>query len=253
LEASHFQAGTAYLAIDRHRQDDHRPYLFRTSDYGATWTSLANNLPAEGPVHVIREDPRNKDLLFVGTEFGLYVSLDAGAIWHHLKGGLPTVAVHDLVIHPREHDLVIATHGRGMYVLDIDPIEQLTPKVLGSSAYLFDPKPAGRFQSHSGHGLSGGKVYAAPNPPFGATVHYYLREKPGQTVRLTVADPLGTTLAVLKAEDEPGLHRATWDLRASVGLGPVRYGPLVPPGDYLLRLEIGEKVLLKKLKVEAED
>jgi photosystem II stability/assembly factor-like uncharacterized protein len=253
LEASHFQASIAYLAIDRHRQDDHRPYLFRTSDYGATWTNLANNLPAEGPVHVIREDPRNKDLLFVGTEFGLYVSLDAGAIWHPLKGGLPTVAVHDLVIHPREHDLVIATHGRGMYVLDIDPLEQLTPKVLGTSAYLFDPKPAGTFQYHSGHGLSGGKVYAAPNPPFGASVNYYLREKPSQTVRLTVADPLGTTLAVLKAEDEPGLHRATWDLRASVGLGPVRYGPLVPPGDYLLRLEIGEKVLLKKLKVEAEE
>src|SRR5262249_34523655 len=114
IEASHFAEGTAYLAIDRHRNDDRRPYVFRTIDYGASWQNITKDLPADGPVLVIREDPRNKDLLFAGTEFGLFVSLDAGSSWQRFKAGLPAVAVHDLVIHPRDRDLVIGTHGRSI-------------------------------------------------------------------------------------------------------------------------------------------
>lgn len=119
IEPSRYAEGTAYLAIDRHRNDDQAPYLFRTTDYGATWQSLVNNLPANGSVHVIREDPRNKDLLYVGTEFALFASLDSGASWHRLRNGLPTIPIHDLFIHPRDRELVIGTHGRSIYVMDV--------------------------------------------------------------------------------------------------------------------------------------
>lgn len=126
LECSHFDEGTAYLSLSRHRHDDRRPYVFRTTDFGASWTSVSGNLPAEGPVHVVRESPRNRDLLFAGSEFGLFVSLDRGRSWHAFRRGPPAVAVHDLVIHPRERELVIATHGRGAHVLDIAALEEVT-------------------------------------------------------------------------------------------------------------------------------
>src|SRR5262249_34299205 len=119
VECSHFAEGTAYVTVDRHRNDDRKPYIFKTTDFGVTWVPLAANLPADGAVHVLRESSKNRDLLFVGTEFGLYTSLDGGKRWHALKNGIPPgVTVHDLVIHPRERELVIGTHGRSIYVMD---------------------------------------------------------------------------------------------------------------------------------------
>src|SRR5262249_43014530 len=139
---SHFAEGTAYLTIDRHRNDDQKPYLFKTTDFGQTWQSLAAGLPQHVAVHVVRESSRNKDLLFAGTEFGLYTSLDGGRRWHHLKNGLPPgVTVHDLVIHPRDRELVLGTHGRSIYVMDIAPLEEVTPKVLAGDLHLFDVRP----------------------------------------------------------------------------------------------------------------
>ena len=117
------------MTIDRHRNDT-APYVFKTEDRGKTWKSIAGNLPASGSVHVIRADPRKRDLLFVGTEFGLFVSTDGGRSWQPFGKGLPTVAVHDLVIHPRHRELVIATHGRSIYIVDVAPLEELTAKVL---------------------------------------------------------------------------------------------------------------------------
>ncbi len=118
VECSRFDERTVYLAIDRHRNDDFAPYLFRSTDAGRRWTSLAANLPPTGPVHVIREDPVNRDLLYVGTEFGLFISLDGGKHWQK-QTHLPTVPVHDLVVHPRDRELVIGTHGRGIYIMDV--------------------------------------------------------------------------------------------------------------------------------------
>jgi photosystem II stability/assembly factor-like uncharacterized protein len=252
LECSHFAEATAYLTVDRHRNDDRAPYVYRTTDYGITWKPLTHRLPAAGPVHVLREDPRNRNLLFAGTEFGLFASFNGGASWHALRAGLPTVAVHDLVIHPRDRDLVIATHGRGMYVLDVAPLEELTGAVLEEPAHLFDVKPAARFEYRGARVLSD-KVYAAPNPPFGAVLTYYLRETPASGPRLTVADALGKPVAVLKAPARPGLHRLVWDLRATVGNAPGRPGPLVAPGEYVARLEAGGLTLVKRLRVEAEE
>jgi photosystem II stability/assembly factor-like uncharacterized protein len=247
LECSHFASGTAYLSLDRHRQEDHRPYLLRTTDYGATWHSLAGDLPSEGPVHVIREDARNPDLLFVGTEFGLFVSLDAGQHWLPLMNGLPTVAIHDLVIHPRDRDLVIATHGRSLYIVDISPLEECKESVLSQPAHLFEIKPATLFLSHGSHGKQGEKSYAASNPPYGAVIYYYLREVQKQPVRLAILDSRGSTIADFTGTAESGLHRLVWGLRQ----GGVQ-GALVAPGEYIVRFTVLGKSWQKKFRVESE-
>ena len=157
VECSYHAAGTAYLTINRYRNDDRRPYAFLTTDYGVTWKSIVGNLPADGPIHVLRPSSRNPDLLFVGTEFGLFASLDRGVSWQRLKAGLPTVAIHDVVIHPRDRELVIGTHGRSIYVMDIAPLEELTPKVLAASAHLFDVHTAVAFRARPP--VRGGKEY----------------------------------------------------------------------------------------------
>jgi hypothetical protein len=248
--ASYFAEGTAYLALDRHRNDDPRPYLFRTTDYGATWRPLANNLPEEGPIHVVRESSRNPDLLLAGTEFGLFVSLDGGADWQ-TYAGLPTVAVHDLVIHPRDRELVIGTHGRGIYVMDVAPLEQLTEKVLAAPAALLDVTPARLYQYRGTHGLRGAKVFTAPNPPFGAPVYYHLAARSDAPVRLVIRDARGNAVTELKGSGEAGLHRVVWPLRGA-GDGS-RPGAVVSPGEYVAELRVGERVLSRRFRVEADE
>jgi hypothetical protein len=249
LECSPSAANTAYLAVDRHRNDDRRPYLFKTTDTGDSWQLLVGNLPAEGPIHVIREDPFRKDLLYAGTEFGLFVSLDGGGAWHRLRGGLPTVAVHDLVVHPRERELVIATHGRGVYIVDAALLEELTPEVLSAPAHLFEVKPAARFTPRGLRWPS--RVFAAPNPPFGAVIYYYLGAKTLGPIRVTITDAKGGTVAELSGSAEPGLQRLQWDLRTgrSEGEEPI----LVPPGEYLIKLRVGTQTLTRRLRLEGED
>jgi hypothetical protein len=253
IEASHFDAGTAYLTLDRHRNEDRAPYVFRTQDHGATWKPLANNLPASGPIHVVREDPRNRDLLYVGTEFGLFVSLDRGGSWLQVHNGLPTVAVHDLVVHPRERELVIGTHGRSLYVLDVAPLQELTAKVRGEAAHLFDVTPATVFRYRGSHGLGTGKNYLAPNPPFGATIYYYLKEAVGENVRVAITDAAGNPVGELSGPGTTGLHRVQWNLVGLPSLFPPRPATLVAPGDYAARLKLKETVLARKIRVEAEE
>ncbi len=236
--ASHFAEGTAYLALDRHRNDDRRPYLYRTSDYGATWKSLAADLPAEGPVYVVRESSRNADLLLAGTEFGLFVSLDAGAHWRKYTG-LPTVAVHDLVIHPRDRELVIATHGRGLYVTDVAPLEQLTAKVLAAPATLLDVASVRLVKYRDAREPAGAKGYAAPNPPSAALLYYHLAARSELPVRLLIRDGHGGAVAELKGSPEAGLHRAVWPVGGAA------------PGEYVAELRLGQRVLSKRFRVEA--
>src|SRR5262249_35349983 len=150
-----------------------------------TWKSITADLPAEGPVHVIRESSRNKDLLFVGTEFAVFASLDGGGRWHRLRGGLPTVAMHDLVIHPRERELVIGTHGRSIFVMDVSPLEELAAKVAAAPAHLFDVRPVVAFKPREAEAPKPGK-YVASNPAYGAVVWYYLKAAPAQPATLTV-------------------------------------------------------------------
>jgi photosystem II stability/assembly factor-like uncharacterized protein len=251
IECSRFAEATAYLAIDRHRNDDRAPYLFKTTDLGQSWQSLSAGLPAEGPVHVIREDPRQRDLLYAGTEFGLFISADGGQRWQRLAG-LPTVAVHDLVIHPRDRELVIATHGRGLYVMDVTPLQELSAKVLAEDAYLFDVKPAVAFDPHGYRNLAGGGFFTAANPPYGTPIYYYLKSPGSEPVQLTVHDATGKLVAELKAPRQAGLHRVQWDLRASAQAKPKTQPTLVSAGDYALRLTVGQRQWVKPLRVEGE-
>lgn len=251
IECSHYNEDVAYLAIDRHRHNDRKPYLFKTTDYGKTWEPLHNTLPAEGPIYVIRQDPVNRYLLFVGTEFGLFVSLNGGGQWHRLRGGLPTIAVHDLAIHPRDRELVIATHGRSLFVMDISPLQELTPQVLEATAHLFKVKPATLFTYRGSRAGFGSKNFAAANPPFGAVIHYYLKYPLTGPVTIHITDVLGNKVADLKGNKDPGLHEVIWGLRQDRGAG--RASPFVASGDYVVRLRVADLDLAQKIRVEAEE
>src|SRR2546421_7471457 len=188
VEPSHYDAGTAYLSVDGHRFDDLKPYLYVTRDYGATWSSIVGNLPAWGTVNVVREDPKNKDLLYAGTEFGLYISIDGGKEWKQFMSGLPTVRVDDILVHSRDNDLIIGTHGRGIYILDdISALQQLNSgKVLDKDAFLFDVRPGTqwlndvRLNRYSG----GAKLFRGNNPQPGTAISYYLKTVPTTDVKI---------------------------------------------------------------------
>ena len=166
VEPSHFEAGTVYVSFDAHRNDDFGAYVFATTDYGATWRSITGDLPRTTPVNVIREDLKNPDLLFAGTETGVFASLDRGRHWARLANGLPTVPVDDIVVHPRDSELVVGTHGRSVYVMDISPLQQLTRAVLTSEQHLFEPtvSPTFTVDVTRNKGASGARRYTGPNP-----------------------------------------------------------------------------------------
>jgi photosystem II stability/assembly factor-like uncharacterized protein len=275
VQASNHDAARAYVAIDGHRSDDVHPYLFTTDDYGSTWRAITGSasqtsasavpgetngaLPSNAPVKGFREDPVNAGLLFAGTEFGIFVSLDRGAHWQPLKEGLPTVSVDDIQIHPREHDLLIATHGRSIYVIDdISALEQLTPAKLEQSAVLFDPRPATEFYYNPIGGLWGAHMYRAKNPQYGAYVNYYLKGVPTEDVSITIEDAKGRKVRELDASNRPGLNRVVWDLRAdpqetiSVARSEEDTPQYVPAGDYTVKMKYGEWKGETKLHVDAE-
>jgi photosystem II stability/assembly factor-like uncharacterized protein len=260
--ASRLNEGTVYATLDNHRNNDFKPYVVKSTDYGAHWTSITGNLPATSSVQVIREHPRNANLLFVGTEHGAFYSADGGRVWTQLKYNIPTVPVHDIVVHPRENDLVIGTHGRGIYIIDdITPLEKLA-EATASGLYLFPVKPATQYNPNSsipggvrGAGALGDREYSAPNPAFGAAVTYFLRDSlpRGGDVTLGIYDASGNRVRELTANRKPGMHRVTWDLRTAppyvprrpagqVGEPPSRQrevaGPFVLPGRYTARLTV---------------
>lgn len=257
--ASRHAEATVYVTLDGHRSNDFAPYVLKSTDYGKTWTSIASNLPKTGSVHVIREGLRNPKLLFAGTEFGLFASLDTGATWARMTQGFPTVAVHDIVVHPRDGDLVVGTHGRGLYVFDdVGALEAFAPGAglvaPARPSVLFnyvDPMGGGA----RGVGDLGDKLFAAPNPPFGAAITYVL--DPAQTgaeVTLAVRGADGTLVRTLEPTRKPGINRVTWDLRgpapfeaprpAAAAAAPenpfqqAARGPWVLPGTYTAVLGI---------------
>jgi photosystem II stability/assembly factor-like uncharacterized protein len=250
VECANFDEGTAYVTIDRHRNDDLKPYIFKTTDYGVTWKPLANNLPPEAPVHVIRESSKNKNLLFAGTENGLFISQDGGQKWQHFTNGLPpAVIVHDLVIHPRDRELVIGTHARSVYVMDIAPLEEMTDKVMASDVYLFTVKPATtvmvktRDEMTASNGVT--RHYTALNPEFGAAIYYYLKTAVTAPPTLTINDGDKKVIARLTGSKDAGLHHVVWNLR-----GSEEDAPRVEAGDYTVTLKVGEQTLTQKVTVE---
>lgn len=253
IEPSAFDTAVAYLAVDGHRDGKLAPFVYRTADAGRTWQRINGDLPADGPVKVVREDPANPALLFLGTEFGLYVSADRGGHWVKF-GGLPTVAVDDILIHPRERDLIVATHGRSLFILDdITPLEELTREVAASNAHLFTPREVLGYYDRPGWvEYGGGTVYRGENPPGGATLTYWVREFTGDGVSIAITDAAGKPVATLSGPGTPGLNRITWNLMpGSDVLTP--YGGegsrLVHSGEYTLTFTFGKVSETRKLKV----
>ncbi len=217
VEASHFDEGTCYLTFDGHRSDDFKPYVFKTTDYGKTWTNIAGNIPDGQSVYVVREDLKNKNLLFVGTEFACFFSINGGKTWTNLTLNMPTVAFHDLLIHPRDNDLIAATHGRGIWIMDnISALQQATDTVLSSEAYLFEnSRPATRWLRITRGGYGRGNLFfKGENPPTGAMINYYVKDKPAGPVTIEITDVTGlskTTFTIDNAAS--GINRLMWDLR----------------------------------------
>ena len=221
IEASHHDTSTFYITFDNHRRGDFRSYVYATRDFGATFSSLAATLPTGGPdfAHVIREDPENPSLLFLGTDVGAYVSMNRGQSWQKFMTGLPTVPVHDLQIHPRDHELMAGTHGRAIYVVDIAPLQQMTAAVIARKAHLFTPKVAMALgQSPDAAGTAGGgnghKRFVANSAPSGAEIAYRIAEaQPGKRVQITITDAAGDTMRTLNGPGTVGVHRVMWDMR----------------------------------------
>ena len=254
IEASARDRKVAYLAVSAFRSGNYAPLLYRTADGGRTWQAIASNLPPDGPAKVVREDPRNPDLLYAGTEFGLFVSLDRGARWTKL-GGLPTVAVDDIVVHPREMDLVVATHGRSLFLIDdVRALQEATPEVLAREAYLFAPRPALAFHLLPGSADGGGAaVFRGANPPEGALLTYYVRESSGEPVKLEIKNAAGQPVANLTGPGLPGFNRLNWNLKPTPDL-LVEYGGegalFVPAGEYTVTLAHGKTKHEQKLHVD---
>ena len=264
IEASHHDPNVAYLAVDGHRTNDFAPHLLATRDGGKSWTSVAGDLPRNAPVKVVREDLANPRLLFAGTEFGIWTTLDGGAHWVKVAEGLPTVAVDDIVIHPRERDLVIGTHGRSVYVLDdITPLERWSDGVLRDPVTFFVPRSATAYLHRTIGGVWGQRIFSARNPAFGAYFNYFVRAYTGDGVDFAVADSAGRPVRKLSGPGTPGLHRVAWDLQRDPKERIDRpewsgQPEFVKPGKYTVTLTYGKRPPIKqtvevKLAPGAED
>ena len=261
IDASHFDAATAYVSVDGHRSDDLKPYVFVTRDYGATWQSIANNLPGYGNVQVVREDPKNKDLLYVGTEFGLFISMNGGRDWKKFMGDFPTVRVDDILVHPRDGDLIVATHGRSVLIADdITPLQQLTPAVLADDATLFDIRPAVAYLNDVtlSQQIGGQKVFVGENAPRGTAINYYLKTQASGDVKISIADAAGRVVRTLDGTKTAGVNRVVWNLAPAGrpgggggGGGGGGFGnlPTVEPGTYTVTLTVNGRTLSKPLVV----
>jgi len=257
IEPSHHQRDTAYVTVDGHRSDDFKPRVLLTTDVGRSWSSISGDLLDDAPVKVIREDVKNPDVLYAGTERAAYVTIDHGSHWVKLNGkSLPTVAIDDLVQHPRELDLVAGTHGRSIYILDdASPLSQLTEEVLETYLHLFDiPDAKPRIYMPYG-GLWSDRMFKAKNPPMGAYISYWLRDYPGEEVKITVTDTHDNTMRELTGSNRPGINRVIWDLQyekhdryenPEAWMGQTKF---VPPGEYTATVKVGEHKAKKKFTV----
>jgi hypothetical protein len=265
VAASKAGPGIAYAAFDGHRGDDFHVYVFRTADFGETWRAISAGISSnDGVAKVVREDPNNAKLLLLGTESGAFISFDTGATWTPLGLGLPRVPVDDIAVNPREHDLIIATHGRSIWVLDdMRPLEALTANPNPSDLTEFEIRPATEWRQYiSDNGFTGNSVYYASNPPEGALISYFLPEKPanGDNVKITIRDRAGQVVREMTGTGEAGFNRVNWDLRyqtpkppADIQVWGIEQGffiyrvlpnlgmpaPFVEPGEYSVEIALG--------------
>jgi photosystem II stability/assembly factor-like uncharacterized protein len=267
---SRFSEGRCYVSFDGHRTGDFTPYVFVTEDFGATWQKISGALPQGETVSVVREHPSAEKLLFVGTERGLWVSITRGERWRKIEEPLPTVPVDDIQIHPRDNDLILATHGRGVYILDdIGHLVALANRLKDGEAVISKPRPAVHWRLANLKGTTGSKIYIAPNPSQGATVAFWIPKTPSDAskVSLAIRDGKGRTIRTLPVSDpHAGWNRVSWDLRRSLntgtpdpqpapgGGGPGGFsfrarGPRAQPGVYALELDVEGQKLVSSVEV----
>jgi hypothetical protein len=275
VEASYVDRATAYLSFDCQWSDDLRPYVYVTRDYGKSWTSIVGDLPAFGNVNVVKQDPKNPNLLFAGTEFGLYVSLDEGRSWKRFMTGLSTVRVDEVIVHPRDGDLVVGTHGRSALVMDnITPLQQLAvpggTSVLATDVHLFRPRAGVLWKRDQrlARTMPGSKVFRGENPAAGTAIDYYLKTAASGPVTITIADATsGKGIRTLRGTAEAGINRVQWDLRGDLpapGTRPVAtddeedmprsgpQGPLAKPGSYKVTLSVNGRSYTQTVAVEQD-
>jgi photosystem II stability/assembly factor-like uncharacterized protein/DNA-binding FrmR family transcriptional regulator len=269
IEASSHAGGTAYVAVDRHKLDDYRPYIFKTVDYGKSWAKITSGLPESGYAHAVREDPKRKGLLFAGTENGIYVSFDDGAHWQSLRMNLPATPIHDLTV--KNDDLIVATHGRSFWILDgISALRQMEGSTASEEVHLYQPSTTIRYRG-PGFALPP-TVPVGANPPTGVVIDYFLKTAPKEGVALEILDEKGAVVRKYSSKKpsegaspdeeefgisrpgealpaEAGLNRFVWDMRSeaparvpgAVSWGGRPAGPLVVPGKYQVKLTAGGK------------
>ncbi|HEY3026181.1 MAG TPA: hypothetical protein VGJ55_08535 [Pyrinomonadaceae bacterium] len=279
IEPSRYDAGAAYITVDFHQVNNRDPFVYKSSDYGATWRAITNGIPHTmlSYAHCVREDPVRQGLLYLGTEGGLYVSFDDGGNWEPLQSNLPHAPVYWMVVQEHFNDLVIATYGRGFWILDdLGPLQQLNATVRESAAHLFTPRPAYRFRSSVVPVTMSDDPTAGQNPPYGAAINYYLKSAPTGDVKIRIEDAKGQTVRTLTGTKTVGINRVTWDLRgeqtkevrlrtspayaAEIRNGPegwrlapdgARMSVLMPPGTYTVKLsgagpELSQQLIVKK-------
>ncbi len=240
--ASRFAAGTAYVTRNGRRFDEMTPVVLKTADFGATWTSIAGNL-ADRAIDVIAEDVADPDILYIGSHKGVHVSVDGGRRWTALKGNMPTVPVTDLVVHPRERDLIVATYGRGLYVANTLWLAEAKRGAFDEAAHLFavQPRPVPPPGAIGNFEFYGDRQLIVPNDD-GLNVDYYLKSKVEGGVKITVADAAGTVLRTFDGPGNAGMNRATWN----TGGGR---GRTAAPGEYTVTLQVGGQKLVQKARV----
>ncbi|MHB1425882.1 MAG: VPS10 domain-containing protein [Gemmataceae bacterium] len=260
IEASRFADGRAYVVFDAHRSDDDAPYVYVTEDFGKTWKSLNANLPT-GSTRVLREDIENQNVLYLGTEFGVWVSLDRGGAWAKINNNLPTVAVHELAQHPTNGEIVAATHGRSLWVVDATPLRQMKPETIKAEVTLYKPATAMRWRREPARGTPygvGNHRFVGENPPDGAQIYYSLCKK-AEKAQLKVIDYTGKTVRELPLKKEQtgaGLHRVVWDLgrgasqQRGFGRGRGQTQNPAPPGMYRVVLTVDGKEHTQALRIE---
>ena len=248
VEASSHEEGAAHVSVDGHRSGDMDTYLYRTTDFGSTWESIVSE-GIESFAHVVAQDPVNPDLLFAGTEFGLYVTLDGGNRWARFKGGLPPVPVRDLDIHPRDHDLIVGTHGRGIYILDdLTPLRALTAETLEANLALLPARDAVMAVSGGMSWFTGSDEFSGRNPPEAASIFFYQKKRHiFGDLKVEIYDSEGELITTIPAPKVKGLNRADWPMRLpppklppATNLVFVFQGPRVPEGTYTYKLIKGK-------------
>ena len=274
IDVSPFSSACCYIAVDFHMMDDRKPYVYKTHDLGKTWVQISAGLPNDEPAHVVREDPNQKGFLFLGTETGLYYSTDDGGSWTKIKSNFPNVPVWDLKFVKQTHDLAVATHGRGIFILDnITPLEEMSKKVLESDFNLFSMLPVYRFYIWNKSGFGEPGRYSVPNPPGGAVIDYYLKEKikPPKDkkennnipVLIKITDSQGAKVDTLHGTTKKGINRIEWNLNyksgevyaadTSGGKHPnMHLGPEVLPGNYNIAVTINGKTNTKSVEVKPD-